>query len=140
MVTGSDLVTLSLLGIRVTGYKALIIAQYRTQEIGNLPGSIPAHTCIDEQASAALPAPGGAGTATLWELLYQIKDRTKETRFGAVAAGRLLARKRPSLIPIEDSRIAGVLRRKAPDRDESWWDDVRTAALESQLTANGTTS
>lgn len=138
VVTSSDLVALSLLGIRVTGYEALIITQYRTQEIENLLDSIPAHACIDEEASAALLARGGPAWM-LWELLYEIKDRTKETRFGAVAAGKLLARKRPGLIPIEDSRIAGVFRRKAPDRDESWWDDVRAAALDSQPTANGTT-
>src|ERR1022692_121386 len=52
---------------------------------------------------------------------------------------RCLARKRPDLIPIEDSQIAGVFRRKAPDRDEHWWDDVRTVALDTQLTASGTT-
>jgi hypothetical protein len=56
-----------------------------------------------------------------------------------VAASKLLARKRPDLIPIEDSQIARVFRRKAPDRDEHWWDDVRTAALDTHLTANGTT-
>jgi Family of unknown function (DUF6308) len=58
---------------------------------------------------------------------------------GAVGAGKLLARKRPTLIPIEDSQIARVFRRKAPDRDERWWDDVRTAVLDTQLTAHGTT-
>jgi len=111
VVTGSDLVALSLLGIRVTGYEALIITQYRAQEIENLLGSIPAHACIDEEASTARLARGGPAW-TLWELLYEIKDRTRETRFGAVAVGKLLARKRPGLIPIEDSRIAGVFRRK----------------------------
>jgi Family of unknown function (DUF6308) len=86
VVTGSDLVSLSLLGIRVTGYEALIITQYRTQEIENLLDSIPACACIDQEASAALLARGGPAW-TLWELLYEIKDRTRETRFGAVAAG-----------------------------------------------------
>ena len=40
--------------------------------------------CIDEEASAALLARDGPAW-TLWELLYEIKDRAKETRFGAVA-------------------------------------------------------
>jgi hypothetical protein len=138
VVTGSDLVALSLLGIRVTGYEALIITQYRAQEIGDLLGSIPADARIEEEASAALLTRDGPAWQ-LWKLLYEIKDRTREARFGAVAAGKLLARKRPDLIPIEDSQIAGVFRRKAPDRDEHWWDDVRTAALDTQLTANGNT-
>ncbi len=59
------------------------------------------------------------------------------TRLGAVAAGKLLARKRPALIPIEDSAIAEVFRRKAPDRDEGWWDDVRTARQDDEPKANG---
>ena len=138
VVTDSGLVALSLLGIRVTGYEALIITHYRTQEIEKLRGSIPAHVRIGEEANATLLARDGPAWR-LWELLYDIKDRTKDTRFGAVAAGKLPARKRPGLIPIEDSRIAGVFRRKAPDRDKSWWDDVRAASLDPQRTANGTT-
>ena len=42
------------------------------------------------------------------------------------------------MIPIEDSRIATVFSRTAPDRDASWWEDVRTAALDSKLTAETT--
>jgi hypothetical protein len=134
----SHLVALSLLGIRVTGYEALTITQYRVQEIGGLLGGIPADARIEEDASAVLLTRDGPAWQ-LWKLLYEIKDRTREARFGAVAAGKLLARKRPGLIPSEDSQIAAEFRRKAPDRDERWWDDVRTAALDTQLAANGTT-
>ena len=138
VVTDSDLIALSMLGIRVTGYEALIITRYRTQEIENLLRSIPAPARIDDEASGALLTRDGPAWM-LWKLLYEIKDRTKDARFGAVAAGKLIARKRPGLIPIEDSRIATVFSRTAPDRDESWWEDVRTAALDSNLTADGTT-
>jgi len=137
-ITDSDLVALSLLGIRVTGYEALVIRQHQAREIGNLLRSIPADARIDDEGSDALLVRGGPAW-TLWELLYQIKDRTKEARFGAVAAGKLLARKRPGLIPIEDRLIASVFRRQAPDRDQNWWDDVRSAALAAQPAANGTT-
>lgn len=138
VVTATDLVALSLLGIRVTGYEALAITQYQAHEIGNLLGSIPPGSRIEDDASGALLTRDGPAWR-LWELLYEVKDPTREARFGAVAAGKLLARKRPDLIPIEDSQIARVFRRKAPDRDEHWWDDVRSAALDTQLTANGTT-
>ncbi len=111
-VTDSDLVALSMLGIRITGHEALVITQHQAQEIGNLLRRISADARIDDEESAALLVRGGPAW-TLWELLYQIKDRTKEARFGAVAAGKLLARKRPGLIPIEDSLIASVFRRKA---------------------------
>jgi hypothetical protein len=137
-ITDSDLVALSMLGIRVTGYVALIITQDRHEEIEALLAGIPADAHIEEEASAGLLARGGPAW-TLWELLREIKDRTKEARFGAVAAGKLLARKRPNLIPIEDSRIAAVFSRRSPDRDEHWWDDVRSAALDHKAAASGTT-
>jgi uncharacterized protein DUF6308 len=137
-ITDSDLVALSMLGIRATGYEALIITQDRQKEIEGLLASIPANAHIEEEASAGHLARGGPAW-TLWELLREIKDRTKEARFGAVAAGKLLARKRPNLIPIEDSRIAAVFSRRPPDRDEHWWDDVRSAALDPTPAASGTT-
>jgi len=114
VITGSDLVTLSLLGIRVTGYEALIITQYRAQEIGNLLGSIPAHASIDDETSAALLARTGPAW-TLWELLYQIKDRTKNIRFGAVSAATPDHR-RSSRPP--DNRIGR--HHRAPPRQKSW--------------------
>jgi hypothetical protein len=137
-INDSDLVALSMLGIRVTGYEALTIMQDRRKEIAALLLGIPADALIEEEASAGLLARGGPAWE-LWDLLYQIKDRTKEARFGAVAAGKLLARKRPGLIPIEDSRIAAVFSRRAPDRDEHWWDDVRSAALDRRQAASGST-
>jgi len=51
--------------------------------------------------------------------------------------GMPVAGVRPALIPIEDSAIAEVFRRKAPDRDEGWWDDVRTAMQDDEPKANG---
>ncbi|HET9898444.1 MAG TPA: DUF6308 family protein [Streptosporangiaceae bacterium] len=72
------------------------------------------------------------------EGLRDIKDRAKEARFGAVAAGKLLARKRPDLIPIEESQIAAVFSRKPPDRDERCWNDARLAALDPHQAAGGT--
>jgi hypothetical protein len=137
-ITDSDLVALSMLGIRVTGYEALIIMQDRRKGIEALLADIPADAHIEEEASAGLLARDGPAWM-LWELLREIKDRTKEARFGAVAAGKLLARKRPNLIPIEDSRIAAVFNRRSPDRDEHWWDDVRSAALDPRPAASGTT-
>lgn len=136
-ITDSDLVALSMLGIRVTGYETLIMLGWREQ-IRVLLADIPPEARIEQDASARLLARGGPAW-TLWELLRDIKDRTKEARFGAVAAGKLLARKRPDLIPIEDSRIAAVFSRRPPDRDEHWWDDVRFAACDNRPAANGIT-
>ena len=138
VVTDSDLVALSMLGIRATGYEALIITRDKSSEIETLLAKIPPDALIDKDESAGLLSPAGPAWA-LWELLRDIKDRTKDARFGAVAAGKILARKRPGLIPIEDSRIAAAFRRPSPDRDERWWDDVRSASLDTRQAASGTT-
>jgi hypothetical protein len=137
-VNDSDLVALSLLGIHVTGYAALAITQYHAPRIRELLSAIPADARIETKDSEALLA-RGAPAWRLWELLRDIQVRASDSRFGAVAAGKLLARKRPGLIPIEDSKVACVFGRPAPDRDERWWDDVRTAMLDRHVTANGTT-
>ncbi len=135
-VTNSDLIALGMLGIRVTGYEALAITDHQHHEIQSLLAAIPADARIEDDASAGLLTRGGHAWK-LWELLRDIKDRTKDARFGAVAAGKLMARKRPDLIPIEDSRIAAAFGRKSPDRDEDWWDDVRSAACCHQPAAGG---
>lgn len=43
-------------------------------------------------------------------------------RIGPVAGGKLLARKRPHLLPVYDSRIKKVLSR--PRVDNQWWHDL----------------
>ncbi len=138
VITDSDIVALSMLGIRATGYEALIITRDTSQEIEALLAEIGADALIDDDQSAGLLSPDGPAWK-LWELLRDVKDRTKDARFGAVAAGKILARKRPGLVPIEDSRIAAVFRRPPPDRDERWWDDVRSASLDRRKRAGGTT-
>ena len=76
---------------------------------------------------------------TLWELLRDVTDRRKGEHLGPVAAGKLLARKRPDLIPISDSHTSETFRRKPPGEDATWWADVRSAALDPRPEANGMT-
>ena len=136
-VTDSDLIALALLSVRVTGHEALTITHYRAKEIHQLLARIPRQARIEDDGAGRLLARGGPAWE-LWELLCDITDRTKDARLGPVAAGKLLARKRPDLIPISDSRTASVFRRAAPDRDKRWWEDVREAARDPQSVADGT--
>jgi hypothetical protein len=60
----------------------------------------------------------------LWELLSTIRPRPQDrNRLAAVAAGKLLARKRPHLLPVYDGHVREVLRR--PSNDQMWWSDLR---------------
>lgn len=56
-ITDGDLIALSMLGIRVTGYEALIITQDRHKAIQELLASIPADAHIEGEASDGLLAP-----------------------------------------------------------------------------------
>lgn len=76
-ITDSDLVALGMLGIRVTGYEAVIIWQNLHNEIEALLADIPADADIEDEASTGLLARDGPAWA-LWSLLREIKDRRKK--------------------------------------------------------------
>ena len=58
VVTGSDLIALSMLGIRVTGHEAPAITRYHSQDIRKLLGRIPADASIRSSTTVALLARG----------------------------------------------------------------------------------
>ena len=57
------------------------------------------------------------------ETIRGIRPRPEDKRIGWVAAGKLLARRRPNLIPVYDSRVKKVLDRSRVDG--WWWRDLR---------------
>jgi hypothetical protein len=137
-VTDSDLIALSLLGIRVTGYQALSITGRLAGKIGDRLAQIPPQARIESEDASVLLARGGPAWQ-LWELLRDVTDRRTGKRLGPVAAGKLLARKRPGLIPISDSHTRNAFSRPAPALDVSWWDAVWSAALDQRRSADGMT-
>jgi hypothetical protein len=83
----------------------------------------------DDEAEGLIADNGPAWK--LWDLLRWIKPRPQDrNHLGPVAAGKLLARKRPLLIPVYDSHVKRVLSR--PWNDQTWWSDLRC-----QLTKDG---
>jgi hypothetical protein len=63
-------------------------------------------------------------------MICDIEPRPEDHRIGPVAAGKLLARKRPHLLPVYDSRIKMVLKR--PRVDNRWWHDLRDQLIEDR--------
>jgi hypothetical protein len=138
VVTDSDLVALSLLGIRVTGYQALTVTGLLAAKIHDLLVQIRPQARIEDEDAGKLLARGGPAWE-LWELVRDVTDRRTGKRLGPVAAGKLLARKRPDLVPISDSHTSRTFSRPAPALDGRWWADVRSAALDRQCAAAGVT-
>lgn len=122
-VTAEDLLAVSMLSVPVVRYYALHVLDYRGREISGLLAQIPIRVTLADDKAGDLIAEGGPA-GELWQLLHDIRPRPQDKkRLGPVAAGKLLARKRPHLIPVYDSHVKKVLRR--PANDQSWWRDLR---------------
>lgn len=135
-ITAEDLLAVSMLSVPVVRYYALHILDYRGREISGVLAEIPVDVNLSDDRADDLIAQGGPAWE-LWKLLRGIKLRPQdEKRLGPVAAGQLLARKRPQLIPVYDSHVKKVL--GGPENDQTWWRDLRCqltkdAALVSEL-------
>ena len=110
-----------MLSVRIEGYHALEILNYQAGKLNGLLAQIPIDVDLQDPGAAAHIAKGGPAWR-LWAAICDIEPRPERNRIGPVAAGKLLARKRPRLLPVYDSRIKKVLSR--PRTDNQWWHDL----------------
>jgi hypothetical protein len=120
-VTAEDLLAVSMLSVRVIRYYALDVLVYQAREISGLLAQIPVDVRLVDAGADKLIAKGGPAW-DLWQLLHDIKPPLDRSRLGPVAAGKLLARKRPQLVPVYDSYVEKVLRRT--HTHGTWWSDL----------------
>jgi Family of unknown function (DUF6308) len=121
-VTAEDLLAVSMLSVRVIRYYALDVLVYQARDVSDLLAQIPVDVALADAGAEELIADGGPASR-LWTLLHDIKPPLERSRLGPVAAGKLLARKRPQLIPVYDSYVKKALDR--PRVDETFWRDLR---------------
>jgi hypothetical protein len=119
--TADDLLAVTMLSVRIEGYHALEILHYRADELNGLLSQIPPGVALQDSRAAAHIARDGPAWR-LWGAVCDIEPRPESNRIGPIAAGKLLARKRPQLLPVYDSRIKKVLNR--PRIDNQWWHDM----------------
>jgi hypothetical protein len=127
--TAEDLLAVTMLSVRIEGYHALEILRYRARELDDLLAQIPRGVALQDPQARTLIAEGGPAWR-LWDAICDIEPRPESNRIGPVAAGKLLARKRPDLLPVYDSRIKKVLSR--PRTDNRWWHDLRDELTNNQ--------
>jgi hypothetical protein len=120
--TPEDLLAVSMLSVRIEGYHALEVLYFQAPKLNDLLVKIPPGIALPDPEAKALIADGGPAWK-LWDMLCDIEPRPENHRIGPVAAGKLLARKRPHLLPVYDSRIKMILKR--PRIDNRWWHDLR---------------
>jgi hypothetical protein len=105
-----DIVAVSLLGVDVPGHAALAVLDTNAAELNSLLAEIPCDLPLyDSSARSHLDA--GAPADELWKKLTAIPD------IKWVTAAKLLARKRPMLLPVYDSVVKDALQ---PDHNSFW--------------------
>lgn len=104
-LTADDLIAVSCLSVHVPARAALALLGERAGEIGSLLASIPADRALEEVPIAEHEALFGPGSAaeSLWKLLRAYGQR--RWGVGPTTASKIMARKRPALIPIYDSVV-----------------------------------
>jgi hypothetical protein len=118
--TSDDFVAISLLGVRLHGQPMLAVLESRQAEFNALLAAIPRH--VDLWAAPEETVGPGSASDRLWRRLVELP------RVSGFAAGNLLARKRPRLVPVSDRLVMSALGRQATDE---WWRPLRTVLVDN---------
>lgn len=116
--TADDLVAVATLSVQIPATAALRLLEPGSAELYNaLLAHIPSGVRLEDADSDLIA--DGSPVWKLWDLLQEIDG------IGSVRAGKLLARKRPHLIPVYDHVIKHVFERDASDL--TFWSDLHCA-------------
>lgn len=122
-ITGSDLYALTTLDIEVPRRAGIGILATEQAEITQLLEQIPDVKLQDLSRSEFLEHLGpDSPAARLWDLLRRNGTTTGKWGIGPTTASKIMARKRPKLIPIQDTVVDEVVgRRRGENAWELWW-------------------
>ncbi|MFJ6216137.1 DUF6308 family protein [Streptomyces sp. NPDC092296] len=126
-----DLVAVTMLSVSAAPHGAIDLLTDPEGHWQRLLSAIPRDARLEDSASDRLIARGGPALE-LWERLVNPAGTypTSPDGIGPVVAGKLMARKRPHLIPVYDRRVKALFRR--PAVDHTFW-----ASLADALRADG---
>lgn len=117
VIDADDIVAVSLLSVRIPGRAALQLLEERRDQISGFLSEIPPDVDLWDTEEDTFAE--GSEADELWRLVEGLPGS------GWVTAGKLLARKRPRLIPVYDRVVHASLQR--PERDSTFWQDLRVA-------------
>lgn len=110
-VTATDIVAVSMLGVNIPAITTIDLLDHRAGEINHALSGVPNDPLHIVERAAIGP---DSEAVKLWRMV-----RCREQSMGRTKTAKLLARKRPALLPIYDQRIAGRL--ALPLDDWTWW-------------------
>ncbi len=119
--TAEDLVAVTLLDVEVPGHAALAILDHESAEFSDLLAEIPVDIDLWDASLEVVSA--GSSAATLWDRLNKL------TGIGWVTANKLMARKRPRLLPVYDAVVKAALQPK----EDSFWLPLRQEMQDETL-------
>ncbi|MDQ6739300.1 MAG: DUF6308 family protein, partial [Actinomycetota bacterium] len=131
-LTDQDIVAVSFLGMRIKGEAAYGLLETHKERITKLLSEIPADidlASLSASDAQEFIASGTSAASRLWGV-FRNTDGVK-WGVGATKASKLLARKRPRLIPIYDSVIDRVTQLGRTPRTQ--WTDWHAALTQSDL-------
>lgn len=117
LITGSDLYAMTLLQARVKRTTGAALLFHKSEQISGLLNKIPDSPLEDlsEKDFSKLLGHGSAAQ-DLWKVLRSISG------VGPTIASKIMARKRPNLVPIYDSFIKKVTQVPVENSWQSWWE------------------
>jgi Family of unknown function (DUF6308) len=116
--TAFDIVAVSLLSVDIPGNASIEILETESEALSKLLVKIPVGVTLWEAREADVDDNSSAA-AKLWFRLRDIKG------VGWVTANKLVARKRPDLLPVYDN----VVKKKLQPRSEEFWIPLRNSLL-----------
>lgn len=139
-ITGSDLYALSTLQISVPRTAGVGILGAERTRITELLAQIP-DVKLEELSSEKFDRHLGPDSPAqaLWDLLCRNKPGDSKWGVGATTASKIMARKRPGLIPIQDSVVDGVISRGKNNAWELWWQAFREDKENKELVSRAET-
>ena len=124
-ITASDLLAVGTLSVNVPARAAIGILGDLAEAVSALLAQIPADARLGnlkgKDAFDSLLGPASPSLA-LWDLLRRNAKNEHRWDVGPTIASKILARKRPHLIPIEDSVVDRVIKRGRQNSWRLWWE------------------
>lgn len=125
--TPGDLYAVSTLAVTVPAKAGIALLEDQAEEFNGMLGQIPTRELKDlsEDEFGQHLGPESAAQK-LWDSLRRNDPSHERWKVGPTTASKIMARKRPHLIPIEDSVLDRAINRGRQNSWKLWWEALRT--------------
>lgn len=120
VITATDLLAVSFLSVNVPPRATWSIIETRSSELTSVLADIPASMPIEDQKCESSTYASTSALQKLWNLLRR-DEAGHLWKMGPTTVSKVIARKRPGLVPIQDSVVMRELRAEDATYWDMWW-------------------